>query len=134
MAIREGDKEALARLQPLLKAARSGLNQLPPHSGVVIQTASRSLSQAEAAKFIKGEEYTIPQFWSSSKGGGLKQCSGMTSMRIQSVSGKDISLISRSPGEGEVLFAPGTKFMVNDVKRFGQVTMLQMEETATAWK
>jgi hypothetical protein len=110
-ALRSGDPAELARLDPYVQCAKSGLDQLPSYDGIVVR--GTTLTASEAAKYIPGEIVQEPAFTSSSWDPNAA-FSGNTEFNIASVNGKAVSFLSDSPAEKEILFTPGTKFEVLD--------------------
>lgn len=111
-ALRSGDGAELKRLEPYIKVATSGLNQLPPHKGVVFRGVD--LPPEAVAKYEPGKLVIEPHFTSTSV---AKDAAfpGNTEFVIRSSNGKDVSILSEFPGEKEVFFAPGTQFKVLSV-------------------
>jgi hypothetical protein len=60
-------------------------------------------------QYVVGKEFTVKAFWSSGIGAGFEKEFVVT---IDGKTGKDVSGLSNSPNEKEILFAPGTKFKV----------------------
>ena len=112
-ALRTKDKTELERLDPYIKCAASGLDQMPLHQGTVYR--GTDLSSSEAKKYKKGVVVTEQAFTSSSYD-EYEAFDGNTKFIIDSASGKDVSFISEHSDESEVLFKPGTKFEVLDVQ------------------
>ncbi len=120
MALRTGDAVELARLQEYLTRATSGLRQLPSYQGTVTRHVHFSVDMR--AVYQEGAIVTEQAFTSTmARGGVAAQREGNTLMIIESLSGKNISLISRVAGENEVLFMPGTRFRVTAVEHGGVV-------------
>jgi hypothetical protein len=108
-ALRSGDPEELARLNAYIKAAESGLSQLSSHKGEAFR--GTNLSPEVAAKYKPGAIVTEDAFFSTSAdpNGAF---GGNTKFFVTSANGKYVESLSLYPSEGEVLFAPGTKFKV----------------------
>ncbi len=108
-ALRNNDKAELKRLEPYIEVAKSGLRQLPSFKGTVFR--GTTLSPEQLAKYEPGKIVTEDAFTSTSidKSAAF---SGNTEFYIDSVKGKDISILSDYPNEKEILFKPYTKFEV----------------------
>ena len=127
LALRQGDPEQLAQLQVFLDRARSGLRQLPRYQGTV--HASRSMTDDMLRPYQVGEVVTERSFISTSRPGtSAASREGNVAFTYNSRTGRDISLISVTPSEGEVLFAPGTRFRVLSVQRVGGARIIHLEE------
>jgi hypothetical protein len=81
-ALRSGDPEELARLNAYIKAAESGLSQLPSYNGNVFR--GTNLSPELAAKYKPGEIVTEEAFFSTSAEMG-KEFPGNTKFFIKSL-------------------------------------------------
>lgn len=84
------------------------LDKLPPHVGTVYRKAT--LKPEAVALYQPGKIVEERGFTSSSKEQGT--WSGDVQFVLKSKSGRDISHISRHPGEAEVLFKSGTRFKI----------------------
>lgn len=91
-----------------VKALNNALDKLPAHRGVVYRKAN--LNTAAASLYEVGSIVEERGFTSSAKSQGV--WSGDYHYEIESRTGRDISHISSSPGEKEVLFKSGTRFEV----------------------
>ncbi|SEB40404.1 Papain fold toxin 1, glutamine deamidase [Amycolatopsis tolypomycina] len=121
-ALRMGSPE-LAHLAPQAAALVSGLNELPPHEGVVSRRVDfkgdLGRLQAFLARFHDGAHITEPSFLSSSKVDADHPRStfpGEVEMRIQSKTGRDVENMASLGHEREVLFKAGTQFKITGVE------------------
>ncbi|WP_244211193.1 toxin glutamine deamidase domain-containing protein, partial [Amycolatopsis kentuckyensis] len=121
-ALRMGSPE-LAHLAPQAAALVSGLNELPPHEGVVSRRVDfkgdLSRLQAFLARFHDGAHITEPSFLSSSKVDAQHPRSnfpGEVEMRIQSKTGRDVEKLASIGHEREVLFKAGTQFKITGIE------------------
>jgi hypothetical protein len=112
-ALRSGDPAELKRLDAYIKAAESGLNQLPSYRGEVFR--GTDLPPEVASKYKAGEVVTEDAFTSTSAEFG-REFSGNTQFIIESQNGKRIDYLSEFPSETEVLFAPNSQFKVLEVE------------------
>ena len=128
-ALRNADETELKRLEPYIKVAESGLDQLPNYKGVVYRGVDFNKYPQVLESYKKGEVITEAGFASSSatKKASFKKD---TLMIIESETGKDISFLSNYPNQKEILFKPDTKFKVLDVgvdEKTGQRRILLRE-------
>jgi len=128
-ALRNADETELKRLEPYIKVAESGLDQLPHYKGVVYRGVDFNKYPQVLESYKKGEVITEAGFASSSatKKASFKKD---TLMIIESETGKDISFLSNYPNQKEILFKPDTKFKVLDVgvdEKTGQRRILLRE-------
>lgn len=121
-ALRMGGPE-LPHLAPQAAALVSGLNELPPHEGVVSRRVDfkgdLSRLQAFLARFHDGAHITEPSFLSSSKVDAQHPRSkfpGEVEMRIQSKTGRDVEDLASIKDEHEVLFKAGTQFKITGIE------------------
>lgn len=100
------DKSAPS-LQKLIELVNRALDKMPPFKKEVFR--GDSLPDAVLVQHKVGEILTYKAFTSTSKSRLFQypHC-----LRISGKSGRDISQLSHSPGEEEVLFKSGTKFKV----------------------
>lgn len=111
-ALRSQDPVELSRLEPLLKGSASALAQLPPHDGTVFSGAR--LDDATLAQYTKGAVVCERAFFSTSTNEGIAERFKKNVMFVVESNGKGrgIDAFSLYPGEGEVLFPPGSRFKV----------------------
>ncbi|WP_410587476.1 toxin glutamine deamidase domain-containing protein [Amycolatopsis sp. lyj-23] len=121
-ALRLGGPE-LPHLAPQAAALVSGLNELPPHEGVVSRRVDfkgdGGRLQAFLARFHDGAHITEPSFLSSSKVDAQHPRSnfpGEVEMRIRSKTGRDVEALASIGHEREVLFKAGTQFKITGVE------------------
>lgn len=131
-ALRNNGAAELKRLEPYIKVATSGLDQLPPHRGTVFR--GTTLNAEQAAKYEPGKIVTEPHFMSTSTEMG-EAFPGNTKYVVNSVQGKEVSFLSEVPGEKEVLFRPDSQFEVLavDVDKAGN-RVIFMNEVARGGK
>lgn len=127
LALRQADPARLAELQPYLERARAGLRELPAYEGVAY--ASRSMTDDMLSAYQPGEIVEELAFTSASKPGTQAASrEGNIAFTYRSMTGRDISNISATPAEGEILFAPNTRFRVQSVKRVGNARIIHLQE------
>jgi len=124
-ALRQQDPAELTRLEPYIKCASSGLNQLPQYIGTVYR--GTTLPEAVVATYSQGITVTERAFTSSSVV-LLGEFKGNTTFIILSRRGREISKLSVFPSEGEVLFVPGTRFRVLTVESAATGTTIYLDE------
>ncbi len=129
-ALRKRDREGMKEFGNAIKLADKGLSKLPVHEGWVHRGVD-SLPEAVLAKYVPGVLVTEEAFTSTSQveSGAFK---GKVKFNILSKSGRDVRQLSRVEAEKEVLFRPGTKFIVVDKVRDGDATVITMEEVSEA--
>jgi hypothetical protein len=96
-----------------IEAIKSALQKLPPYAGPVIR--GTDLPAEVIARYRPGEVITEDAFLSTTTNPGVARSpafAGNVEFRILSNTGRDISSFSVFPGEQEVLFPPGTNFVV----------------------
>jgi hypothetical protein len=111
-ALRSSDPAELARLNAYIRAAESGLSQLPSYRGNVFR--GTNLRPEIAARYIPGQIVREEAFFSTSSSpkGAFP---GNTQFSVFSRNGKPVDFLSELPHEKEVLFPPGTQFKVLSV-------------------
>lgn len=111
-ALRDGDLQAASKYDAYIKSVVSGLNQLPKYDGYVSRgiTVDDSKLSGVLERYEPGETVREDQFVSTDTRVGF---GGNVIFEIESHTGRDIKEFSRLPDlESEVLFAPGTQFLV----------------------
>jgi hypothetical protein len=95
-----------------MKSLNAALDKLPAHTKTTFRKAS--LSPEQFAAYKPGMITEERAFMSTSK----KQAtwSGNHTFEVNGKSGRDISKLSSHPGEAEVLFKSGSRFLVKEVK------------------
>ncbi|WP_231124170.1 ADP-ribosyltransferase [Mycobacterium colombiense] len=96
-----------------IEAIKSALQKLPPYRGPVVR--GTDLPPEVLAQYRPGEVITEKAFLSTSTNPAVARStafSGNVEFRIFSNTGRDISSVSLFPGEGEILFPPGSCFYV----------------------
>lgn len=112
-ALRGDDPAALGEAAPLIRATASALNQLPAYQGRVYRVTD--LPPDVASSLVPGATYSDPGFLSTSTNNPLDRGRGgdpFVFVIDATTHGHDISGLSGFPGEAEVLFTPGTPFVV----------------------
>ena len=112
--MRSKDAEKLKAVDPYIKVAESGLEQLPNFEGVVYRGIDMNKIPNLSDKYKIGNIVTEEAFTSSStvKRGAFKRDTFIT---ITSRTGKDVSFLSDFPKQKEILFKPNTKFRILEV-------------------
>jgi hypothetical protein len=117
-ALRDGDADALKRLQPLIEAMRNGLGKLPPFVGVVYRGIKERGFQGDFAQWaerLQPKEIIEDLGFAGSSVDLEQKLRGRVKWIIQSKTGKDISALSHKPEQTEVLFGAGSKFIIDRV-------------------
>ncbi|HET9171519.1 MAG TPA: ADP-ribosyltransferase domain-containing protein [Actinospica sp.] len=109
-ALRNNDAAGLAAYDAHIRVTTSGLNQLPKTPGTFYRGMTIKPGELDGvtSKYEPGQITTEPSFVSTGNA-----FSGNVHFTAQSVNGRDVSYLSHYPGEAEVLYPPGTQFMVN---------------------
>jgi hypothetical protein len=108
-ALRRLDMAKLEKLDAYIRVATSGLYQLPAYRGPVYRAAT--LADDLAAKYVPGAIVREHAFVSALANPAVR-FPGNTTFVIASVNGRDVSMLSDHPEEGEVVFFTGTRFRV----------------------
>lgn len=120
-ALRTGDETELGRLGEIIDKTAAALDKLPSHRGRVFRGAHMPESFFEEHQV--GARVTYDAFTSTSRS-PFKKFDGNTVMTIRPCrdsGGKNVSWLSRYSYEKEVLFPPGTDFVVTGhSERFGK--------------
>ncbi len=130
LALREHDPQALRTYAARIKAADDALAQLPDHHGWV-ERGTNYIDPAIMAKYQPGQVVTEEAFTSASAGTGDSGgfVGGDYVFRIKSLTGKRIDkMAKRGDHETEVLFRPGSKFIVTERTQADHTTIITMEE------
>ena len=124
--LRDNNRPLLRRYAPLLTAMRNGIGKLPRYRGWVrrrIHVDARTMAELEAMT-----AYRETAFMSASKE-TADAFKGNVMLMILSVSGRDIELLSAFPEEKEVIFLPGTGFLLEELTKGAKTTVLFLNET-----
>lgn len=123
-----------AQTQAEAKALVSGLQKLPGYGGKLVRSESGTIADI-LQRYPKGKEFKPQGMLSASRGGAVAQREGNVAITIQATgkSGKDISkaAVHGTGGgskESEVLFPPGTRFLVESVTQLGQAFVVVLRE------
>lgn len=118
-ATRNGNHELLNDRDVEIRTLVSGYNKLPDHEGTVYRSLHIDDPVAlknflDEYKYEPGKANIVPDrgFASSDKEASMR--GGNIELVIDSHTGKDISW--SNPAQEEVVFAPGTKFRVDDMR------------------
>ena len=109
-----------------LRRARQRVEKLPPYEGPVHRGANLFRPE-DQARYAPGQTVAEPCFTSSSRS-TAKAFDGNTQWAMESKGGRDISFISRSPEEQEILFPRNARFEVLDSRQVGRETHVVMKE------
>ena len=133
-ALRDGDADALKRLQPLIEAMRAGLDKLPPFEGTVYRGVKERGFQGDFPQWVESlqRDATIRELGFMGTSKDLEQkLRGRVKLIIQSKTGKDISALSNKPDQTEVLLDTGARFWIEEraVKQNGviEIWAIQLE-------
>jgi len=108
-ALRSLDPVQLAELDGFIRQVTEGLFELPSFRGVVYRGAT--LSDEAAAHYVPGH-VVFENAFISATGEPARRFPGDTTFVIASINGRDVSMLSETPDELEVLFFTGTRFKV----------------------
>lgn len=114
MALRSQDPVELERLHNYIQSAVAGLEDLPLYRGTVYR--GTFLPPEMIVRYTPGAVIKEDAFTSTSLDRGAT-FGGNVRFEIDSMHGREVSLLSRYPGEKEVLFSPGTTFRVLSVDK-----------------
>jgi hypothetical protein len=129
-ALRGRDKTAMQDYGSSIKLADQALSKMPTHQGWV-HRGTKDLPAEVLAKYVPGVVVTEEAFTSTSAATDAA-FAGEVQFKILSKTGRDVQKLSRVEAEKEVLFRPGTKFVVVDKVRDGDTTVITMEEVSAA--
>jgi hypothetical protein len=125
-ALRTKDAKELTRLGEFINLIKSGLNKLPIFKGRVIRTIGMGVDEA-ASKYKVGATVVEDAFTSTTYGKAVAQREGNVLLTIESSTGRNITTAAVHE-ESEILFAPGAKFIVTEVKQIGHAFLVTMKE------
>lgn len=105
------------------KLLRSSINKLPDYKGTVYRNQKEfdEISSLKKDEIFKARAYLS----TSSNAQANETFNNRYRLVIKSAKGKDISKLSRTPKEQEVLFPPGSKFKVIEIKNKPQPSQIQ---------
>lgn len=115
----------LLKNEAYINAAINGLTQLPAYKGTVTRIQTTLI---DPALYFKGNTVEMRGFTSTSMLGGKAPMSGMVRFSIESVNGRIVEKVAKHASEKEVLFLPGTKFLITDITPLGAATLITMKE------
>lgn len=118
VALRSRDPSLLERHSAHIRVALSGLNQLPAHRGLVFRAAVGDADVGEliASWYVPGNRLRERSFTSATAREDFV-INGAVQYTICSRAGREIAALSHRPDEAEVLFRPGTEFVVLSRRR-----------------
>lgn len=122
-ALRENSEVELSKYQPIIDAINSGLSKLQSQKGMVKRGAD--LPKEIEEMHCKGCIVTYDAYTSTSIEDGFE---GSAMFVIQSKNGKYVAPLSDNANEEEVLFAPGAKFKILNVKKIPDGKQFTMSE------
>jgi hypothetical protein len=114
----------------LAKNVVSGLKKLPGYTGELTRSEARAIEEA-VKEYKKGSEVVMKGLTSTSRAGAVAQREGNIAITIKAVgkNGKDIAEMAKHAGhETEVLFLPGTRFVVEDATRIKDALLVVLRE------
>jgi len=127
--LRSGRYASKAELQAYVDAAQHGLNKMPKYEG--LSSRGMSISPGDLpgvlSTYRAGSVVEEAAFVSSSTG-EQAAFGGNVFLRIQGRNGVNIAAHSKYQGEHEVLFMPGTRFRVDQVKQVNGKYIVDMTE------
>lgn len=106
----------LKDIEPIVKCAESGLNQLPSYKGIAYRGVNFNYLPKVLENYQKGKIVTEEAFTSSSIEKNTSFVNKDTMIIIYSKKGKDVSFLSSAAHEKEILFKTGSKFMIESVQ------------------
>lgn len=126
-ALRSGDPAQLTQMQSYIQNIQNGLAQLPDYKGTVYRGAGLSDEAVQAYVNCNrtGILFTDPQVVSTTYDParmftGEETVKNRVSFVIESEHGKLVESLAQTDFEREVMFTPGTQFIVVDVIETGQ--------------
>jgi len=128
-SLRDGKYAGDTALQAYVEAAQHGLAKMPKYQG--ISSRGMSFGQEELKKVLatyrKGAVIEDSAFVSTSYD-EQAAFSGNVYMRVNGKTGVNVSQYSKYQGEREVLFMPGTRFRIDEVKNEGGKYIITVTE------
>jgi hypothetical protein len=124
-----GYSDLIPKLEPEIKTLIAGLSRLPDFQGIVFRGTEFPADILEQHQI--GKAVTYAAFTSTSKSSDIIEhyFKNRVWIQIRSKHGKSVSELSHNDWEEEVLFLPGTRFLVRDRRlRADGVTELELEE------
>lgn len=127
--LRAGKYASDPYLQAYVDAAQHGLAKMPKYVGRSIRGMGVGPDALERvlSTYRKGAIVEDSAFVSSSSSEHAA-FSGNVVLQINGKTGVDVSAFSKSPKEQEVLFMPGTRFMVDEVVQYNDKYVITMTE------
>ncbi|WP_258007211.1 ADP-ribosyltransferase domain-containing protein, partial [Xanthomonas citri] len=116
------------------KCIISALHSLPEeysYQGTVF-TGENQLTNWVAERYQEGRETTDRRFFATSETKEASWQATSIEWETNSVNGKRISMFSERQDEEEVLFPPGTRFLVNRIEKVGTHPRLRIYQSQIA--
>jgi hypothetical protein len=121
-----GDPQATA----LANAIVSGLKKMPGYSGKLFRSEARQVGDAAQA-YRKGSTFRPTGLFSTARGAAPASREGNVAINVTAIgkNGKDVSqVVPHGQKELEVLFPPGSSFIVENVIQTGQAFIVFLRE------
>lgn len=117
-ALRTSDVSQLINMQGFIRSASSGLNKLPNFEGITKRGVSQPPDRYQkSVEYYAPGKHVIEKAFVSTTSLPQPTFGLNVKFTIHSKYGKDIHEISEIPSENEVLFVPGSEFIVKDAKK-----------------
>lgn len=112
-ALRGSDVSRLPQFEGTIKAAAAGLNKMPNFKGTVVRgiTLPPEVLTSVLSNYEPGKRIVEKAFVSTSWAHGFN---GNVKFVVKSSFGKEVSWMSQYPKEREILFVPGSEFIVKN--------------------
>ncbi len=122
--LRSGDLDSIDSIRPYVYTLNSALEKLPKFRGMAYR--GTNLPESALADYVVGKVITYQSYTSASKGTGF---GGRHLFEIMSLDGRYVGAYSHREIEEEVIFKPGSKFIVKRIETLpsGQ-TLFSLEE------
>ena len=129
-AAMRGVTKATPSSDALANAMLTGLQKLPGFTGNLVRSEAMAIKDAQSL-YRQGATVIMDGFTSTSRAGAVAQREGNIAMKVIAIgkNGKDVTQLSVHIGkEAEVLFLPGTKFMVQKAETVGDALIVILKE------
>lgn len=116
--------------EALARAMLAGLKKLPGFTGKLVRSEALAINEAQSL-YRQGATVIMDGFTSTSRAGAVAQREGNIAMSVIATgkNGKDVTQLSVHIGkEAEVLFLPGTKFLVQKAETVGDALIVILKE------
>ncbi len=124
-ALRAQAIPALGQYEPYLQCIAAGLSDLTYYVGTVIRNTN--VPANVLATYTVGAIVIDHTFMSTSTV-DLPEYQGNIKFIIESITGRNVQPLSVFPSEQEILFAPGSRFRVDQVEHVGAQTLVTMSQ------